>query len=130
MKKVLLILLSIIVVLGALAGAGYTGYRIGYVQGTTASGNAPAIGRYHMNPDQMPFYQHGFDFEQRGQFNRSPMMNHGFGVRFFSPLHFIWNLVVLGLIVWFVYWLFNKSGWRITRDTGNESPPASPKNEG
>lgn len=131
MKRFFVVLLSIIIVLGALAGAGYAGFRVGYAQGSTASGNAPMVGRYHMNPNQMPFDQRGFGFEQHGQFNRFPMMDRGYGIRFFSPFHFIWNIIVLGLIIWFVYWLFTKSGWRITKQTDTESKlPISPDGEG
>ena len=43
MKKVLLTLLTLILVISVLAGAGFAGYRVGYDQGARASvnGNTP-----------------------------------------------------------------------------------------
>lgn len=82
MKKVLLTLLAVIVVAGALAGAGYMGYRIGYNNGTTGSGNMPAFGRfYRMDPNKMTMLNFGKDFD-RGPgrdfgFNQHPMMRPG-----------------------------------------------------
>ena len=126
MKKVFLTLLAVIVVVAALVGAGYGGYRIGYTDGATGSDNGPFFGRsYHMNPNQMPFHRFDNDFNRgfnRGfGFNQHPMMRpdgyHSFGIGYgyFSPLHILWNVAVLALIAWFVYWLFTKSGWQITR---------------
>ena len=40
MKKVLLILLTIVVVLGLFAAAGYAGYRIGYMRGAQLTINS------------------------------------------------------------------------------------------
>lgn len=116
MKKVLLTLLSVIVILGALAGAGFAGYRVGYNQGAVASGNAPAIGRFQqMDPHEMPMQRFGNDFGPRSQQFHGPMMMERGGFRSFSPFHFIWNIIVLGLVIWFVYWLISKSGWQISR---------------
>jgi len=127
MKKVLLTLLAVIVILGALAGAGYAGYRIGYNQGATASGDAQFFGRSErVNPHLMPNFGRDFDF--RAQPFRSPMMGHGiFGFTMFSPFRILWNIAILALIIWFVYWLFTKSGWRITRERNKEqeAPPAN-----
>ncbi|MBK9927590.1 MAG: hypothetical protein IPP66_20155 [Anaerolineales bacterium] len=122
MKKVLLTLLAVIVILGALGAAGFAGYRIGYMQGASTSGKLPATGFYHMNPSQMPMHRFNDDFGGWNQQYRPPMMGRGgfgMGMGFFSPFHFIWNIAVLGLVIWFVYWLFTKSGWRITRTTTN-----------
>ena len=129
MKKVLLTLLAMIVILGALAGAGYTGYRVGYNQGAAASGNVQFFGRSErVNPHVMPIPNFGRDFEFRAQPFRSPMMGRGiFGFTMFAPFRILWNIAVLALIIWIVYWLFTKSGWRITRETNKEQevPPAS-----
>jgi len=115
MKKVLLTLLAVIVILGALAGAGFAGYRIGYNHGAVASGNAPALGRFQqMDPHEMPMQRFGNDFGSRSHEFRAPMMGRG-GFGSFSPFHFVWNIVVLGLVIWFIYWLFTKSGWQISR---------------
>ena len=116
MKKILLTLLGVIVILGALAGVGFAGYRIGYNQGAVASGNAPAFGHFQqMDPHEMPMQRFGDGFGPRSQQFHAPMMMGRGGFRSFSPFHFIWNIVVLGLVIWFVYWLFTKSGWQISR---------------
>jgi len=120
MKKVLLTLLAVIVIVGALAGAGFAGYRMGYANGATGSGNAPAFGFYHMNPNRMPMHRFDNDLGPRMMPYGYSMMGRG-GFGFFSPLHFIWNLAVLGLVIWFVYWLFTKSGWRIVKQNGQDA---------
>lgn len=136
MKKVLLTLLAMIVIIGALAGAGYWGYRIGYANGATGSDNEQFFGRsFHMNPNQMPFHRNdeGFNrgFDRGFGFNQNPMMRPGryqsigMGYSYFSPLHVVWNIAVLALIAWFIYWLFTKSGWQITRTT-----PKDPESTG
>lgn len=129
MKKVLLTLLAVIVSLGVLAGAGFAGYRIGYMNGATGSGNAPAFERFsHMDPDLMPMRNFGREFGPGYQY-RYPMMGRG-GFGFASLLHFLWNIVVLGLVIWFVYWLFTKSGWRITRQANKDQEISEVKTEG
>ena len=130
MKKVLLTLLAVVVVLGVLAGAGFAGYRIGYTQGVASDGNAPLFMRPdRINPNTMP----GFHRDP-GLWNQpyySPMMGHGdFGFNIFYPLRFLWNIAVLALVIWFVYWLFTKSGWRITRQADKEPEVSSVKTEG
>lgn len=119
MNKVLLTLLAIIVVLGALGGAGYAGFRIGYIQGASGSGNVTRFG--NMNPNLMPMHRFDNDFGPRFDSYRSPMVRRGdFGMNFFSPFRLLWNIAILGLIIWFVYWLFTKSGWRITREMNKD----------
>jgi len=132
MKKVLLTLLAVIVIVGALAGVGFAGYRIGYNQGATSSGNTQFSGLFgHMNPNLMPMYGFDRDFGPGINSYHSPMMSRGgFGINFFSPFRFLWNIAVLALIIWFVYWLFTKSGWRITRQAGKDQEVSSAKTEG
>ena len=117
MKKVLLTLLAVIVIVGALAGVGYTGYRVGYNQGAISSGNAPFIGRSErMNPQFMPHFNR--EFGLRTTPFHSPMMGRSdFGYNIFAPLRLLWNVGILALVVWFIYWLFTKSGWQVTRKT-------------
>jgi hypothetical protein len=128
MKKVLLVLLAAIVVLGVLAGAGFVGYRIGYNQGAASSGNVPSFGFFErMNPNLMPMHEFDRDWGPGSSFYRTPMMRRGdIGFNLFYPLRFLWNIAVLALVAWFVYWLFTKSGWRITRQAVREQevPPA------
>lgn len=126
MKKALLTLLAVIVTLGVLAGAGFVGYRIGYNQGAAAFGNILFDGHpTWMTPDLM----HRFDRDLGPSLDlfRHPMMGRGdIGFNIFYPLRFLWNIAVLALVVWFGYWLFTKSGLRITRQAvkDQEIPPA------
>lgn len=134
MKKVLFTLLAVIVVVGALIGAGYMGYRIGYNDGATGSGNMPAWDRFsHMDPSQMPMQKFGQRFD-RGPgrdfgFNQHSMMRPGgfntMGYGHYSPFFSLWRIAILGLAIWFAYWLFTKSGWQITRKMDAVSNPAS-----
>lgn len=128
MKKVLLTLLTVIIVIGALAGAGFAGYRIGYAQGVVSTDGAEFTPPFRqMNPNLMP--RHRFDRDFGFGFNsRPPMMrNGGFGFSLFQPLRLLWNMAVLALVAWFIYWAFTRSGWRITRQSvrEQEAPPAN-----
>ena len=135
MKKVILSLLAIILVVGLLAVTGFTGYRLGYAQGmrVTVNGNTsqPAVRPFnHYNPGDMPMmrnfaYGRGF---QRG-FGAFPFM--GFGL--FSPFRILGWLILLALVFGFAYWLFTRSGWRLTRQTTTTqttTEPNSTKTEG
>ena len=127
MKRVLITLLTIVVVLGLFAATGYAGYRFGFMRGaqTTANGNPsePKL-RPSDNFDRrgMPMHKFGDGFGpgfHRGfRFGGFPMM--GFG--FFSPLMFLMRIAVFALIIWFAYWLFTRSGWRLTRQTMESTP--------
>jgi hypothetical protein len=129
MKKILLSLLIGIVVIGLFAAAGYTGYRFGYAQGvqTTANGDDARLELRPFDgfgPRGMPMHRFGFErgFQREWGPGGLPMM--GFG--FFSPWILLGRIAVLALIIWFVYWLFARSGWRLTRQTTGSVPP---KNE-
>jgi uncharacterized membrane protein len=127
MKKVLLTLLVVIVVFGLFAATGYAGYRYGYSQGVQAGVNgANELPGFHpfndFGPRGMPM--HRFGFEHGWGSGGYPMM--GFG--FFSPWMLLWRIVVLALIVGFVYWLFARSGWRLTRQP-TERSSSSGENE-
>jgi uncharacterized membrane protein len=129
MKRVLLTLLAVVLVLGLFAATGYAGYRFGYIRGaqTTANGDTsrPQL-RPFDNFDRrgMPMRKFGDDFGRgfhRGfHFGGFPRMGMGFG--FFSPLMFLARIAVFVLIIWFVYWLFTRSGWRLTRQTIESTP--------
>ena len=118
MKRILLTLLAIIVGLGLFAAIGFAGYRFGYAQGVqaSASGDAtrssPGIRPFdNFGSRGMPMYNFGF---HRG-FGRGgfPMM----GLGFFSPWMFLGRIAAFALIGGFIYWLFTRSGWRLTRQT-------------
>ena len=123
MKKVLLTILTLIVVLGLFAATGYAGYRFGYVQGAqlTASGDAPQRRPFDdVGPRGMPMHNLGREIERgfnRG-FRPDGFRRMGFG--FFSPILFLGRIALWGLVLWLIYWLFTRSGWRLTR-----TPPAA-----
>jgi hypothetical protein len=132
MKKVLLSLLAALVVLGLFAAIGYAGYRFGYAQGaqaapSTADGQAPELRPFDgWNLRRMPMHDFGFErrFERGVGMRGFPMM----GVGFF-PLILLGRIIVLALIIWFVYWLFTRSGWRLTRQTIETVPPPKMEDE-
>jgi hypothetical protein len=137
MKKVLLTLLGVIVVVGILAGAGFAGYRLGYMHGATASADGtvtfvPRLMPMHsfdqgFGPQNMPLhnfgrgnersFNHGFGPGGFGMMGRSM---HGGGFGLFSLLH----LAFWGIVIWLAYKWFKNSGWTLTRQA-----VASPKAE-
>ena len=125
MKRVLLTLLAVVVVLGLFAAVGFTGYRFGYAQGArvTVTGDEvrPRIGAFdEFGPNRMPMREFGFhrEFGMRGF--------PGMGSGFFSLWTLLGRLAVLALIVWFAYWLFTRSGWRLTRTAQTTEPEPQP----
>jgi uncharacterized membrane protein len=132
MKRILLTLLAVVVVLGLFAAAGFTGYRFGYAQGAQATANGDAARPGLRLFDQfgrpgMPMHDFGERFDR--DFNRGfgpggfPM--RGFG--FFSPLMLLGRIAILALLVWFVYWLFTRSGWRLTRTQAVQTTETQPQ---
>lgn len=124
MKRILLTLLGILVVLGLFGVAGYTGYRFGYAQGIQATTNGdsprPGIRRFdNFDPRGMPGFDMDRGFQRSFGPGRFPMMHFGF----FSPLVWLGRVAILALVVWFIYWLFTRSGWRLTRQTAESVPP-------
>ena len=123
MKKVLLTLLGIILVLGVLAGAGFVGYRFGYMQGAAANidgTSLPALRDRGFGPQGMPMHSFGNNFERR--FNNMPghqdfgfmERGRGGGFGFFSPFRFIVQIAIVGLIIWLAYKLFTGNGWKLS----------------
>ncbi|MCI0554234.1 MAG: hypothetical protein L0287_25070 [Anaerolineae bacterium] len=136
MKRLLLILLAAVLVIGVLAGAGYAGYRIGFRQGVRTSSNgdaSPFAVRPDFNSERRPFplergFDRGFD---RGFPHRGFQMTHsdrGRGFGFFAPFRFLGQLAIWGLIILLIYLLFARSGWRLTR-TGQTVQSTSPNVE-
>jgi hypothetical protein len=133
MRKAVLTLLAVILALGLFAAVGYTGYRVGYTQGSQVAANGDTA-----QPGLRPFD----DFGRRGIPNLGDRFERGFqrgfgpagfgmrGIGFFAPLRFLLQLAVLALIVWFAYWLLTRSGWRLTRTVqATEVPPSPVKTE-
>jgi uncharacterized membrane protein len=127
MKRVLLTLLAVVVALGLVAAVGFTGYRFGYAQGArvTASGDElRPSSTFDSSPNRMPMRDFGFNRGFQREFGMRGFPGMGFG--FFSPWTLLWRLAVLALIVWFAYWLFTHSGWRLTRTAQTTEPEPRP----
>jgi hypothetical protein len=128
MKKVLLTLLGIIVVVGVLAGAGFAGYRFGYMRGATATADGTAFVPWKMpmhnfdknfNPQGMPM--HNFGRGNDRDFNR------GFGPGGHGGFFSLLRLVILGVIIWLAYKLVKNSGWKLAlTHQAAESPKVEP----
>ena len=130
MKRILLILLSIVSVIGVLAGTGFAGYQIGFRQGarTTNSVGSPFVGRPDFT-ERSPFpLERGFErgFDRGFPHGGFRMMDRG-GFGFFGPFMFLGHLLFWGLIILLIYWLFTRSGWRLTRTerTVQQTSPTS-----
>lgn len=126
MKKVLLSLLAVVLILGALGAVGFAGYRYGYNQGAlaTSNGDTQPLNREYgfVGPRGMPMHDFGFNRSfGPGGFG---MMQRGVGFGFFSPLIFLARIAFWGLIIWAIYMLATRSGWRLVRN-----PPVNTETE-
>ena len=136
MKRVLLTILAIVVVLGLFAAVGFTGYRFGYARGAGVAAGGDELQRQvgpfdEMRPDRMPMRDFGFHRGFHREFGMRGFGGTGFG--FFSPFMLLGRIAILALIVWFIYWLFTRSGWHLTRTvqtTEPQAPPAEPEAKG
>lgn len=127
MRKVLLTLLAVVLILAGLGAAGFAGYRYGYAQGVVAAsdGDAQVIPPgFGYGPQRMPMHGFGFDrgFDRgfgRGFDRDFGMMQGGgmMGFGFFGPLFFLARIAFWGLVIWAIYMLVTRSGWRLTRTT-------------
>ena len=120
MKRVFLLLLGIVVVIGIVAGAGFAGYQIGVRQSERISINAdelPSVGRPNFDLERVPFaFDRGFERRfDRGFPHGGFRIMHRAGGGGFGLLRFFSQLAILGLLGLIAYLLFIRSGWRITR---------------
>ena len=129
MKRILLSLLAVVVVLGLFAAVGFAGYRFGYAQGAqrtriAADERTPQLRPFDNDGPQrlpQPDFRFGREFHRGFGMRGFPMM--GFGL--FAPLMWLGRILALALIIWFIYWLFTRSGWRLTREAVSNPPPPS-----
>jgi hypothetical protein len=119
------------VIVGALGAAGMVGYRYGYSQAisSSATDETPSVVRgFGLDPLRMPMHEFGFErnFGNGPGFDRgNGMMPGGMGMRgvgFFGPLAFIARIAFWGLVIWAVYMLVTRGGWRLTRTTQSVKP--------
>ena len=121
MKRLLLTLLAAIFVIGALAAAGFAGYRIGFSEGAGVSANGDSslpVRPDRLGPPGNPHHDFDRDFDRgfnRGFPRGGFRMMRGGGFGFFGPLMFLGHIAFWILIILLVYWLFTRNGWRITR---------------
>ena len=120
MKKILLGLLTVVLLLAALGAAGFAGYRFGFNQGALSvsnDGGQQVVPGFGFGPQRMPMHNFGNNEFQRGfggpGFN---MMRHGgMGFGFVGPLMFLLQIAFWGLVIWALYTLVTRSGWRLTK---------------
>ena len=134
MKKTLLVIGIIILALGALAGAGFAGFKFGYMRGATASQGTfnttfdyhhPMFGAGGMMPAD-GFHQNNRGFHQGFGPGGIPRMERGRGFDFFGPISFLIRIAVLGLILWLTYRFFKGNGWQLSL---TRQPAATPSPE-
>ena len=135
MKRVLLSLLALVLIVGLLGAAGFAGYQYGFRRGALSASN----GKTQVTPfsgnngprGMMPGRNFGFgfnrEFGQRGFGMMRPGGMLGFG--FFGPLMFLLRIAFWALVIWAIYMLVTRSGWRLTRQAAVTPsatvPPAS-----
>ena len=126
MKRILLTLLAVVVVIGLVGAVGFAGYRYGFargaqLQGLPANGDVTRPGLRNFDDfDRGRMPMHEFGFGRRGP---SGMFFRMMGFGLFGPLRLLMWIVVLALIFGFIYWLFARSGWRLTRQVPETTPP-------
>ncbi len=129
MKRFLLSLLAVILIVGLLGAAGFAGYQYGFRQGalSTSNGNT-RVTPFSGNNGPRGMFRHDFGFGFNREFGPRGfgMMRPGgmLGFGFFGPLMFLLPIAFWALVIWAIYMLITRSGWRLTRQTAS-TPPAS-----
>jgi hypothetical protein len=133
MKRFLLSLLAIVLIAGVLGAAGFAGYQYGFRQGalSTSNGN-PQVTPFSGNNGphgMMPGHNFGFGYgHQFGPRGFGMMMRPGgmMGFGFFGPLMFLLRIAFWALVIWAIYMLITRSGWRLTRQPTGTAPASAP----
>src|SRR5215203_6388000 len=119
MKKFLLGLLTVVLILAALGAAGFAGYHYGFNQGAVSASNGDTrqiVPGFGFGPQRMPMHNFGNDAFDRGQGGPGFNMRHrGMGFGMFAPLMFLLRIAFWGLVIWALYTLVARSGWRLTK---------------
>jgi hypothetical protein len=124
MRKVLLILLLTVLVLGLSAATGYAGYRFGYAEGVQAMANGDDLHSRlrpfdEFGPRSMP----NFGFGRGGPRGFGPGSLPLLGFGFFPFVRWLMPITVLAVILAFIYWVFTRGGWRLIRQTTESVAP-------
>jgi len=145
MKKWIVRIIITILIIGAFAGVGMVTYRVGYQQGAQGTANGLPFmfghsGRFNQGsqfrqddmPQVHPGMNNGFDHNFMPGFggSRFNVMNHGRSFGFFSPFHFLFNIILVGLVIWLGYKLFKGNGWQLSlsrQSASSEAAPDEPK---
>lgn len=144
MKKWIIRIIVAILIIGAFAGVGVIAYRVGYQQGTQGTdAGLPFFGhsgRLNQSPqfrqDDMPQlhpgFNEGFDHRSMPGFGNSrfSITRRGGAFSFFSPFHFLFSIILVGLVIWLGYKLFKGNGWQLSltrQSAGSETAPNESK---
>lgn len=131
MKKFLLSLLAIVLIVGLLGAAGFAGFQYGFRQGALSTSNGKTqVAPFSGNDGprgMMPGHNFGFG-RQFGPRGFGMMMRPGgmMGFGFFGPLMFLLRIAFWALVIWAIYMLITRSGWRLTRQTTATAPASVP----
>jgi hypothetical protein len=120
--------LGILLVLILIAGAGFSAYRMGYAHGAIAGQDGDftqLMPRYHMRG-----FDGDFNYGMRG-FHTPMFSGRGGFLPFFGIFGGLFQLAVLGLIVWALFLLVRNSGWRLVKTTApaTVTPPSADDEE-
>src|SRR6266496_1501275 len=137
MKRVLLSLLAIVLIVGLLGAAGFAGYQFGFRQGALSTSNGKTqVTPFSDSDNNGPrgFQQRNFGFGREFAPRGFGMMRPGgmmMGFGFFGPLMFLLRIAFWALVIWAIYMLITRSGWRLTRQATPPVPvsPASVTDE-
>lgn len=108
--RVLAVLLTLII----LAGVGFAGFRLGSMHNFSLA-NGTSF---------MPSHGHGFNGAEMGQMRG---FDHGRGgFSFFSPIFGVLRLAVWAGLIWLVFTLVKRSGWRVVNVNANQTAVPAP----
>ena len=146
MKRVFLVILTIVLGLGALAGAGFVGFQMGVRQTFAAprkddkkdfgkfipfdQGNPhDKKGKFHkfgpdgfLQPPPDDFQLPGFGPGAFGRYHHGGRGFGGFGL--FLPFLIIAKLAFLGLFIWLGYKIFKGNGWQLSLSRAQPAAPS------
>ena len=133
-RKWLTYTLGTLLTLIVLAAVAVASFRIGMMQNASFVrpafarnfNNAPLEMQKNFQDDKGSQGMQGNPHDNGWNEMRGNRQNRGFdgrgGMPFFAPIFGLIRLAVLGLILWGIYMLVKKSGWRLTRVEATPAP--------